>query len=329
MTQIVPSMLDAYISCCVGRRSDFAVQRADGRYSRVGSLLTSQEIFAHVQGARTVGTYVIDEHGLCHFAVYDSDDPTNGLVTQLGVQQALAAAGIVSYLELSRRGPHVWVFLAQPAAPALVRAFLLPYCPAGVEFYPKQDEVTREHSYGSLIRLPLGVHRLSGERYPFVVVENGQVVPLMSSLLHGLAWFQTVQRVTVPADLVVTTATQRTTRTTKENTLQPVVSSPITSRAPWLTIRGWCLARDPLEVIGRYVELGSNGLGHCPFGWHHDDGVDSRPSLWVHRLSAPSDLCCWYCHTWQQGGSLFDFLRYYYNLDARELWRRLLLGGQF
>jgi hypothetical protein len=44
---------------------------------------------------------------------------------------------------------------------------------------------------------------------------------------------------------------------------------------------------------------------------------------------SPPDICCWYCHAWQQGGSLFDFLRLYYGLEAGELWRLLLAGFVF
>ena len=98
--------------------------------------------------------------------------------------------------------------------------------------------------------------------------------------------------------------------------------------APAITIAKWCLQQDALQVIGRYVALDENGLGCCPFGWHHSDGKDSHPSLWVYP-PASGDLCCWYCHVWQRGGSLFDFLRYYYGLDARTLWRRIRAGEPF
>ena len=95
-----------------------------------------------------------------------------------------------------------------------------------------------------------------------------------------------------------------------------------------LTIREWCSQQDPLAVISRYVALDKKGMGCCPFGMHHDDGVDAYPSLRVYRPSSP-DICCWYCHTWKQGGSVFDFLRYYYGLSARDLWSHILAGGQF
>jgi hypothetical protein len=81
-------------------------------------------------------------------------------------------------------------------------------------------------------------------------------------------------------------------------------------------------------VIGRYVELDARGMGCCPFGWHHAAGRDRHPSLWVHPLRR-GELACWWCHTWQRGGSLFDFLRLYHRLDARQLWARIRAGEVF
>jgi hypothetical protein len=88
------------------------------------------------------------------------------------------------------------------------------------------------------------------------------------------------------------------------------------------TIREWCAAQDPYCVIGAHVDLNSQGVGQCPFHWHHTSGQDQRPSFKVYTPGTPGGYS-WYCYTWQQGGSVFDFLRYWHNLDARELWRRL------
>jgi hypothetical protein len=114
--------------------------------------------------------------------------------------------------------------------------------------------------------------------------------------------------------------------TTKKNTLQKNVTTM--TPGPRMTIRDWCLHQEAVRVIHQYVDLDESGLGCCPFGWHHSDGRDSHPSLWVHEPSG-SDLACWYCHTWQRGGSVFDFLRFYYALDVRTLWQRIQAGEQF
>jgi hypothetical protein len=318
-------MLDPFIACCVGRRNDYAVQLPDGRYTRVGTALTYETLFSHLEGKQTLGMYVINERNQCSFAVFNSDAPT-GLLDLAAVQMNLTTNGIAFYLEQSRRGAHLWVFFCQPIVPALVRAWLLPFCPAGVEFYPKQEAASWEHP-GSLIRLPLGVHLRSGERYPFVTLVNGQPLPLFSSVVDALGWFSTIERVMIsclPIPLLQ-----------RDNGSQPIQQhisfkkrEPTTTVEETRTIRDWCATQDAFSVIGRYVSLDGNGRGCCPFSSHHDDGQDSHPSFVVYQPSSP-DICCWYCHTWQQGGSLFDFLRLYYGLEAHELWHHILSGGQF
>ena len=318
-------MLDPFIACCIGRRNDYALQLSDGRYRRQRTDLTYETLFWHLEGRQTLGTYLINELNQCSFAVFDSDAPT-GLLDLAAVQMNLMTNGIPSSLEQSRRGAHLWVFLSEPISPINLRSWLLPFCPVGVEFYPKQDQASWEHP-GCLIRLPLGVHLRSGERYPFVTLVDDQPLPPFSSVVDALGWFATIQRATVPSPSTILVQRENGGQPTQHN-ISFKKPQPTTTVGVPGTVREWCLSQDPLTVIGRYVSLDSNGMGCCPFGWHHDDGKDSHPSFVAYRPSFP-DICCWYCHVWRQGGSLFDFLKLYYALDAGELWRLLLTGSQF
>jgi len=303
--------LECFIDTFVSRRDDFALQRSDGGYVRVGRPLVERDVRAHLAGVHTIGSYVIDEHGNCRYAVFDADSD-DGLDRLHAVQCQLQVAGMVSYLEQSRRGGHLWVYLAESIRASQLRAWLLPSCPAGIEFYPKQDEGT---GYGSLIRVPLGVHRLSGKRYPFVTWEPTGAVPVARSVDATLAWLASIERVAPRQDTPPTH--------TKEKSLS--FGSLRTHFASSGTIRAWCAAQDPYVVIGHYVALNSRGQGCCPFGWHHAGGHDSHDSFKVYHPGVPGGWC-WYCYVWQQGGSVFDFLRYYHNLDARSLWRQLREG---
>src|SRR5215472_13699097 len=106
------SWMADYVRAFVGRRDDYALQQADGRYLRVGRPLTYSALRRHLSGAETIGTYVIDEQGTCRFAVFDSDLAGEVGLQQLAeVQATLRVAGIPSYLEESRRGGHLWVLL--------------------------------------------------------------------------------------------------------------------------------------------------------------------------------------------------------------------------
>jgi hypothetical protein len=315
------------VRTCIGRHDDYAFQRDDGRYVRAHRRLTYDVLRRHMAGVETIGTYVINEQGCCRFAVFDADSDA-GLVSLLSLHTRFAAAGIPSYLEASRRGVHLRIVFAAPAPAALVRRWLLPSCPAGVEFYPKQDTASSEHP-GSLVRVPLGVHRVTGRRYPFVTVgSDGRLVPVVSSVKAALSWLSTIDRAPVPSVPVAQSLPQRDHAglpTHKKCPSKNAASS--TQLAPTLSIRDWNARQNPFAVIGRHVELDSRGIGCCPFGWHHANGRDVHPSFKVYEPTYAGGYC-WYCSTWQRGGSVFDFLSLYHNLEARDLWWRILSGEQ-
>jgi CHC2 zinc finger len=320
---VTDSLLNEYSRMFVSRRDDYAIQQGNGRYLRVGSPLTKIALRNHLDGVESLGTYVIDERGRCRFVVFDADTH-DGLDVLRGVQGQLAFDGVPSYLERSRRGGHLWVLLSTPVLASHVRRFLLPYCPVAVEFYPKQDE---GNGYGSLIRLPLGVHLLSGCRYPFVEWMAGGLVEVAPTINEMIEWLAVSERVAVPAPALVTAAPALP-HTCEDDT--PIVSNPsATSTAlppsPEMTIHEWCAMQDPFALIGSYVQLDDHGMGCCPFGWHHDDGRDAHPSFRVY-LPRSASAACWYCYTAALGGNVFDFLMLYHHQDTRILWHRLLSG---
>ncbi len=321
---ITDELIQAYAPMFVSRRDDYARQRDNGRYVRVGSALTLDALRLHLQGRHTLGTYVIDEQGYCCFAVFDSDS-ADGLAVLARLQSRLALAGVPSYLEQSRRGGHLWVLFSMRVSASVVRSWLLPYCPAGVEFYPKQEQ---GNGYGSLIRLPFGVHKLTGERYPFVSWSAGTgAVPLASSVETMIAWLATCERASLPdepvptsgCDVAMNTHTSKTKRASTSNPVAPARSSSITE---------WCAMQDPFVLMSRYVKLDRRGMACCPFGEHHRHGQDRHPSFRVYSPSTPGGNS-WHCYTWGKGGNVFNFLSMYHGVDARSLWSRILAGESF
>jgi hypothetical protein len=320
-TCLTPHSLERYRSLFVGRTTDFALQRDNGRYVRLGRPLSDYELCLHLMGKQTIGTYVINEQGQCRFAVFDADS-LDGLDVLRRLQLILAHDGVVSYLEASRRGGHLWVFLREPLPASQLRAWLLPSCPQGVEFYPKQDEGS---GYGSLIRLPLGVHRLSQQRYPFVRWTEGSYYHVAPTLSTLLTWLDRIERVPIPAsfrerDPNTDARTHMNTHTSLASCHLHLLSYSIP------TIHAWCAMQDPRSVIGRYVHLDGRGVGCCPFGEHHAYGKDRHPSLRVYEPTRVGGSC-WYCYTWGKGGNIFDFLCYWYKLDARPMWQQIQVGG--
>ncbi|WP_040442555.1 TOTE conflict system archaeo-eukaryotic primase domain-containing protein [Ktedonobacter racemifer] len=309
----ITSYLETYQGLFVGRTDDYAIQLSNGRYRRVGKPLTKSEVFDHLIGRHTCGTYVMDKEGRCRFVVIDAD-MEDGLARLWQIQDQLATQGIVSYVEQSRRGGHLWIFFTFPVPASQARAWLLPFCPSDMEFYPKQDE---GKGYGSLIRLPLGIHRKSKQRYPFVERGAAGLVTLSAPEEQRIAWLTSIQRMEVllvkrPA---AATAMHRPTPTS----FSPSNSGRSSGPSP---IREWNASQDYYQLISRHVTLNEKGVGKCPFGDHHTGGEDTQDSFKVYEPGVPGGYC-WYCYTWQRGGSLFDFLKYYYHLSNQELWERI------
>jgi hypothetical protein len=295
---------------CVGRRDDHAIQQPGGRYVRTFRPLTLTILADHLAGRATVGTYVLSEKKECSFATFDADG-VDGMQTLRDLRAELASQGHCAYLERSRRGGHLWLFFSEPVSAERVRAWLWPLAAArDLELFPKQSG---GEGIGSLIRLPLGIHQRSGKRYPFV---DADLRPVALTLTDMLDWLAKVERTTVPP-LVPRQAVAGG---------EPASPVPSLILTPSLrSIREWNAAQNPFALIGHYVALDHNGSGHCPFGSHHQGGRDSHVSFRVYQPRRPGGSC-WYCYTWEQGGSAFDFLRLWHNTDARTLWHRILRG---
>jgi hypothetical protein len=176
--EMAPELIAAFALLFVHCWQQYAVQQRDGSYWRVTEPLSLQYVAAHLAGRWTLGTYLLDRSSECAFAVFDADRE-NGLACLACLAEELRGHEVPTVLEASRRGGHAWVHLLEPTPAQVVRAWLLPYAQAfGVELYPKQDWLAPGGS-GSLIRLPLGIHRQSGGWYPFVQrLAWGELVPV-------------------------------------------------------------------------------------------------------------------------------------------------------
>ncbi|MGH2478050.1 MAG: TOTE conflict system archaeo-eukaryotic primase domain-containing protein [Ktedonobacteraceae bacterium] len=302
---------------CIGRRDTFAVQTSRGGYARINRALRLADLADHLAGRVTIGTYLIDQVGRCAFAVLDADQE-NGLAVLASVGRELASEGATLHLERSRRGGHGWLFFEQAVPADRVRAWLAPIAARhGLELYPKQAAGA---GVGSLIRLPLGVHRKSGRRYPFL---GADLQPVGRRASDVLAWLPTAARSGCP--VVPVAADRQFPGNIPDAPGRQDKSFSKTAGTPYPSIRAWNAAHDPFSVIGRYVALDRQGVGCCPFGEHHSGGHDTHASFQVYQPHQAGGYC-WLCHAGQCGGSLFDFLRLCHGLDARDAWRRIQRG---
>ncbi len=263
-------------------------QLDDGRYICHHEKLNVTHLYAHLRGEITLGTYLLNQVNKVRFIVLDNDLDT-GWEYLVTCGSKLANAGIPTYLEKSRRGGHLWIFFEKPTNSYIARQFahnlMDNHHLKDFELYPKQDRV--ENGLGSLIRLPFGIHRLTGKRYGFYD-SNG--VSLGNTLREQISVFQRLEFVS--KDILkqyrhISPSSEVKARPKRLHESRGPLSERIKTRVT------------ALEFISQYVDLRpteSGAIGLCPF---HDD---QHPSFGVNDIEN-----YWYCFAGCGGGSIIDF----------------------
>jgi hypothetical protein len=190
-----------------GNPDNFAVQLADGQWVPTDRPLTVEELDAHLFARQTVGVYPL--HGsLVRWGVADLDiEDRPALDLLFEAAKVLGVSDRAMLREHSgRKGFHLWIFFGEWVEAALVRRLLRGVIEASkvthkVEVFPKQDKVdpnevdaeTGRPQLGNLVKLPFGLHRVSGKvAMPLDV--TGPIEPLTAQeLLAVLAPLPAVQ----------------------------------------------------------------------------------------------------------------------------------------
>ena len=166
-----PDLLDAWRQLWVNRSQPYALQQADGTYRWVRRMLTDELLRAHLAGDTTLALSSTDARGWCRWLCLDADAP-DALPQLLALRSALADHDLPGLVEASRRGGHLWILLEDPVPAAearwtvvealepirAAREIAVPSC----ELYPTASV---PDTLGHPVRLPLGIHRLTGRRY--------------------------------------------------------------------------------------------------------------------------------------------------------------------
>ena len=288
----------------VQRWDVYARQLDDGRYICVHEPLNVGHLHAHLRGEITLGTYVLDQQSRARFLVLDADDDAQWeRLRELAGE--LADKDIPAYLESSRRGGHLWLFLEKKVsgkdARAFARGILATHRIEGVELFPKQDQLA--YGPGSLARMPFGVHRVSGRRYGFLRADGS---PLASTVREQISALRSPE--TIPE------ATFESYRSSAPSKPRPPRRAPVAESTG--TVSEHIKASvTVLEFVSQYVDLKpttSGALGLCPF---HDD---QHPSFGVN-----DEGNYWHCFAGCGGGSVIDFWMKWRGCDFRTAVREL------
>lgn len=279
------SLVEGLANTFINRWDLYARQFDDGSYVCVRKPLRLAHVAAHLRGDLTLGAYVLDEASRARYIVFDADDePQFKKLSE--ISRALASQAVPSYLESSRRGGHLWLFLPKPTPGKQARHFgqrlLASYPVTAIELFPKQNKL--DQGPGSLIRLPFGVHRKTGERYGFITPDGQPLAKSLSEQAAILCAPQTVPEGFFEALLNQTPALQ------PKRVLNGVQESkkPLSQRIKE--------SISALDFISQFVELSPTGRGQCPF--HNDQHASFAVNV---------EGNYWHCFAGCGGGSIIDF----------------------
>jgi hypothetical protein len=270
----------------VNRYDSFALQQESGQYFSSKNEITVHHVISHLKGEITIAVYLLSENGAAKISVIDADDE-EGFEKLRRVHEELE---ISSYLESSRRGGHLWFFFEHGVEGKVAKNFGLEIAKKykiEAEVFPKQ---AHSEGPGSCIRLPFGVHRKTGERYPFI----------------GLGtWREQLDALTHPRKVAIADVMKCQYQEPERKALRPVLPDADYKDLPiWEKIKRQITVR---EMVEQYVDLNAKGMGKCPF---HDD---VNPSLSVNDKEN-----YWNCFAGCSGGSVIDFWMKLNRMDFSE-----------
>ncbi len=305
--ELDPTLIRAFAETFIPRWDWYALQIKDGTYIQKRESLTLSMVTKHLTQARrgyipfTLGAYALDSQNVARWVCFDADAQPQW-EHLLMLSRNLRERGVISYLEPSRRGGHLWLF-TPPLAGKAIRLFAqrllereqIPVSEGNrplIEIYPKQDMLSE--GAGSFVRLPLGVHMKTMQAYHFINLDGN---PLAPTVREQIAILGKPDR--VPQEFISRFLKRSTTEMVQVFPPPPPTHPEFEKHTPNY--------REPLsesiknaisvyDFVSRYVPLNELGRGLCPF---HDD---HKKSFGVNR-----ERNYWHCYAGCGGGSIIDF----------------------
>jgi hypothetical protein len=156
----------------------------------------------------------------------------------------------------------------------------------GVELFPKQDRL--HGGPGSLVKLPFGIHKRSGQRYPFIYRDGSWLAPSVREQIQALS-----QHESVPEAVFEAYATHELAKKERRG-LKP--SGTIYESNDLDALKSDVPLMDFISAFIDLRPVASGAVGNCPF---HDD---QHASFGVNREGN-----YWNCFAGCGGGTIIDF----------------------
>lgn len=156
----------------INRDDCFAVMKeGQNEYYVYREPITQDVIKDHVDGLMTIGLFQLSKDEKVKWVCWDfdseDDNPETVFEDAKKLYLFLKNSGYHPLLEFSgRRGYHVWLFI-EPIHAKVAKEFAEEMTKQSEtnpdEIFPKQEKLNGK-GYGSMVKLPLGVHRVSKRR---------------------------------------------------------------------------------------------------------------------------------------------------------------------
>ena len=249
-------------------------------------MLTDETIRQHLEGKITVGLYAINPSTQrCKWVAIDADYK-NAMEDLLKLQYHLTQDKVEPALEMSKRGGHLWIFLAAPLLAKECRIYIhdlalrlgVPVKGSGladgIEVFPKHDAIG-PGEFGNAIRGPLGIHRGANRRFWFYGADY--------TLEDQIAYLNRLRKVTEDELRGFIAGKEKP----ELNSLSRLRESPQRKR----TTRHRRTEFRILEHIGRARKVGRNYVARCPSCAEsgHDRSGDNLAIL----IEDPRFYKCW------------------------------------
>ena len=286
--ELPSDIISAYAQTFLPRTDCFPIQTETGVYYTVKCPLTTTIVASHLRGAITLGAYALDLNSIARWICFDADtdDQWKGLTQLTTFLQSLT---VTTYLELSRRGGHLWLFT--PPLPGLeARRFghqlMREHNLEGIELYPRQDRLIT--GPGSFVRLPLGIHRKAQHIYHFITPSGQPLAPTIREQIRMLASPSIIPQNYIESVIAKAPIPKRVQQSPPFEPNRDISKMTLSERLK--------AQISVLSFVSRYVELDERHAGCCPF---HDDQVKS--------FSVNGEANYWHCFAGCGGGSIIDF----------------------
>jgi len=197
--------IQLFLGLFSGRQDCFARQwaeKAEGRqgYVPVRRPMEPEDVEEHLSGRKTYGIYILRSDSKVNLAVIDADlnqgfrnrrltSEDKNLIRReraylfSRIDELARQRGLYPLAEFSgSKGYHFWFFFANPCPSKVARRLVgdisaqlsKDLTTFHLEVFPKQDSISGK-GLGNLVKLPLGIHRLTGKRSYFLACANRSV----------------------------------------------------------------------------------------------------------------------------------------------------------